>query len=73
MPTSEDLARETMVDSAKAICDSSLEIARAVRNFDNTIKAANAAAKDIKVAGIAVSLAIGVLTLVQIAIQFASA
>ena len=65
MKTSEELARKTMLDSAQAVGNSSLEIARAVRNLDNTIKAANDAARGIKIAGIAVSVAVGVLTLVQ--------
>ena len=66
MDTSEDKDRKAMLRGAQAITNSSLEIARAVRNLDNTIKAANAAAKDIKIAGIVVSVAIGILTLVQI-------
>jgi negative regulator of replication initiation len=71
MKTSEEKDRNAMLRSAQGIINSASEIARAVRNLDTTIKAANAAAKDIKIAGIAVSVAIGVLSLVQIVLQLA--
>ncbi len=71
MKTSEEKDRNAMLRSAQGIINSASEIARAVRNLDTTIKGANAAAKDIKIAGIAVSVAIGVLSLVQIALQLA--
>ena len=71
MDTSEEKHLNAMLKGAQAITESALEIARAVRNLDTTIKAANVAAKDIKIAGIAVSVAVGILTLVQIFLQFA--
>lgn len=71
MKTSEEKDRNAMLRSAQGIINSASEIARAVRNLDTTIKGTNAAAKDIKIAGIAVSVAIGVLSLVQIVLQLA--
>jgi len=70
MDTSEEKTQKTMLRAAQGIINASLEISQSIRNLDNTIKAANRAARDIKIAGIAVSVAVGLLTLLQIILIF---
>ena len=61
---------ESILAAAQTINIAGSEVSRAIRNLDNTIKAANGAARDIKIAGIWLSGAIAFLTIVQIVIQF---
>ena len=61
---------EAILRAADKMSNAGSEISRAIRNLDTTIKNANAAARDIKIAGMYISGAIIVLTVVQIFLQF---